>query len=192
VVTEAELEEYYNFCQSLLPDGLASLDRWRERMEKNKHIFFVVREMVIRKFASNKTMVGAFSLTPITAETSRLLAEEKISGLDFVSDHICAPSEKPTSLYLTAIAAKGFSARGMTVSFLREQLFSAIKRGVREVLTKPHTDDGLRLSQRFEFVPVDKRATGQLNRIYRLDLSSPAVQSNLSLHRTCAKSRAGR
>ena len=192
VVAETELEEYHEFCSSLLPDGLASLARWRERMRKNKDIFFAIHEVKIAKFQSRKTMVGAFSLTPITDETAQLLVEEKITGLDFVDDHLCAPAEKPASLYLTAIAAKGFRARGLTVSFLREQLLGAVQRGIKQVLTKPHTADGLRLAQKFEFVPINRHAAGQLNRIYRLDLSSPAVQSNLSLHRTCAKSRAGR
>jgi hypothetical protein len=156
IADRGELDRLHQFCTAIIPDGWASLDKWRERYDKNPKTFHMVKAIRTKGFDSTEKLVGSFALTPVTEETRELLEKEQLVGAGFTANHITAPDERPAALYLSGIAAAE-SAKGYTELLLSWKLQQEAEEGHRLIYTRPYTDDGMRLVKKYEFSPVNPR-----------------------------------
>ena len=153
IANRGELDGLHKICVTLIPEGWAGLDKWRERYDKNPRIFHMVKAIRKKGFESTERLVGSFALTPITKDTCKLLEKEQLTGMGFTANHIAAPDERPAALYLTGIVALE-TAKGYTELLLSWKLQQEAEEGNQLVYTKPLTDDGMRLVKKYEFSPV--------------------------------------
>jgi hypothetical protein len=155
LLTENELGQLHEFCSELLPGALAPLSLWKERYRKNPSIFYVVRKSLPDFRRPVETVVGSFSLIPISKAAKAALDQEAITGLDLHSKEIIARRGKPAAVYLSWVLARGYLSKSHTLSLMNEKLKEISKAQSIMLYAKPSTMDGLRLMQQYGFVPVN-------------------------------------
>lgn len=174
-VEDNQLEEVHTFCREILGDDIGTMERLREWHNKNPDILHVIYAQRQRRFKQIKTIVGFFSVFPVTTEAKQLLSRNALKGTEFNANHITARGRRPAAIYIGAVAGNGFKGREQTLMALMGFVTSLTERKTSLVFTRPISDDGLRLAKQYGFTPAIKASSKQEEGIFVRDFSKNAV-----------------
>jgi hypothetical protein len=162
-----ELGQIFRMGSDLFEGGVSSINQMKRWHRVNPRIFWVLRKNGER----GGEIKGYFCVIPLKARAAEMLVNGDISGKDFTVEHILAPTKTPTYIYIGAIAASGFRARGAALHKLLFHIEQMKAKGTKHVLTNPVTRDGSRLVKKFGFecVPADGDC-GDRDKIHQLNL----------------------
>jgi hypothetical protein len=107
---------------------------------------------VVRRVAQNgderrERLSGYFCVIPLSSEAAEFVRTDRLRGGEINLSHVPANSATAAALYIGAVAARDWSSRAVVIEALQNHVLSALKGGVRRVLTRPMTEEGLRLVQ---------------------------------------------
>lgn len=119
----------------------------------------------------SKSFVGYYCVIPISESAVKKLVSNEITGAGFISEHIVQANRDPYAVYLGGIAASGWLARGNLRSALHNEVFNHWAKKTRMAYTRPITQEGCRLIQKYNFTTVDPQNAGRMNSLYSRDLS---------------------
>ncbi len=154
-VGKSQLEALHAFCDEIL-GGVASIELVREWYDKNPNMLYWVSTHKSQAYQQMTTVVGVFSVFPVTQEAAQLLSENKLRGTDLTAKYIAAPGRQPAAIYIGAVAARGPRARQQTLMMLMGYVTALTAKKTPIVYTCPVTDDGLRVAKQYGFEPVVK------------------------------------
>lgn len=92
------------------------------------------------------------------------ICEGRIRGADLSTDHVPTTRPETFAIYIGGVAASDFYSRAVVLEALRLRINYERELGVRHFLTRPVTNDGLRLARRNHFKPVNSKGQGELIR----------------------------
>ena len=165
-----DLKGLHEFCVGIVPDGFVALELWLERYDKNPNLFYMVEAFDEPDSTGAGRLIGSFILTPITEEARAMLEREELKGVSFTTEHIAAPGSEPAAMYISGIVASGRTPRAVTLHFLKEVMRREVEKGVCLFYTKPMRGDGLRVTEKEGFSPVNPAARHELDRIYKKEM----------------------
>lgn len=126
----------------------------------------VVKIKIYTKDEVRVRISGYLCLMPITESTYQDLIAGRIKGSQINMNCIATHPRDAHALYIGAVAAKDYHARPIVMEALRLRVMYAAGQGARMLLTRPVTEDGLRLVHRYKFQPVGSESG--LHALYRL------------------------
>ncbi|MBN7820068.1 hypothetical protein [Bowmanella yangjiangensis] len=160
-----ELKFIFNMGEDLFEGGVSSVNQMKAWYKINPNIFWVLR----RKGEGKRDPIrGYFCIIPLKADAVKLLKEEQITGQSITTTHI-SKERNPKSVYVGAIAAKGFKSKGAVLHKMLNQVEILKQKGTKDVFTRPVTEDGIRLVKKFNFSCVGYDE-GEKGKLHHLDL----------------------
>ncbi|WGL16969.1 hypothetical protein PVT68_01400 [Microbulbifer bruguierae] len=160
-----ELKLIFNMGEDLFEGGVSSINQMKAWYKVNPNIFWVLR----RKGEGKRDPIrGYFCIIPLKAEAVKLLKEEQITGQSLTAAHI-SKEINPKSVYVGAIAAKGFKSKGAVLHKMLNQIEMLKQKGTKNVFTRPVTKDGVRLVEKFDFSCIGY-GEGAKGKLHHLDL----------------------
>lgn len=160
-----ELKLIHDMGVELFEGGVSSTNQMKKWYRVNPNIFWVVRR---KGDGKREAIRGYFCIIPLTQNAVDLLKDGQISGQTFTTEHLSTES-RPKSVYVGAIAAKGFKARGAVLHMLLAQIEMLRLKGTKNVFTKPVTKDGVRLVKKFDFTCIESDEIDK-DKLHHLDL----------------------
>jgi hypothetical protein len=160
-----ELKLIFNMGEDLFEGGVSSINQMKAWYKINPNIFWVLR----RKGEGKRAPIrGYFCIIPLKAEAVKLLKEEQITGQSITTAHI-SKELNPKSVYVGAIAAKGFKSKGAVLHKMLNQIEMLKQKGTKDVFTRPVTKDGVRLVKKFDFSCIGY-SEGEKGKLHHLNL----------------------
>jgi len=139
-------------------------------------IFRVVKRIIMTEDGRREQFCGYFCVIPLSVEAARLARSGELRGNQFTMRHVAATKELVAALYVGALAGRDRYSRALILGSLRAHLEQQFVRGIRTVLARPLTRDGLRIAEKNLFAPVDQPGLDQL-----YELQVPTRTHQLSL-----------
>lgn len=165
-----ELEAIHEMALEQLGDGVSAVATMHRWFDKNRRVFYVLYENKKSERRETRTLRGYFCLIPITDEaTSRMLAGE-IRAVNLTPRDIVEDGKPCGSVFIGALVATTRMARANLISVVRYELVEHASKTTGTLLTRPVTDDGLRLVKDKRFSAVDPSRQGEMNVLYRYDI----------------------
>lgn len=160
-----DLARVRNFAKSFFGEGISpivAMRRWHKRYNK---IFWLLE---VRSASLDAAPLrGYYCMIPVTSAAAEDLEGELLDGTTLQPEHIEPVTDRAAAVYIGAIAARGFFARGSVLNHLRGRLTELDGRGI-PIYARPVSEDGLRLLVKDQFKPVDSTARpDELDRMYK-------------------------
>jgi hypothetical protein len=165
-----DLPRLHDLIRDMLGEGVASLGQLQERFAKNSELFWLIEPAADGKPRPPACIAGYFILLPLTKRAAELVDRGALNGRTFKPGDIMTPKGRPGAVYIGGVAAKGRTAQGAVMAYLRDCLREYRKRGAQRAYARPVTPVGLALLQRYRFEPVGPEEPSPLGRMHRLDL----------------------
>ncbi len=128
-------------------------------------ILRVVKRVFVDDDKRCERLSGYFCVIPLSTEAAASV-KAGLRGGRLAMDHVPVSQEETAALYIGAVAAQDQASQAVVLAALHSHL-QYLDRGITEVLTRPLTEDGLRLVTKYGFQPV--RGQGGLDELYVLD-----------------------
>lgn len=152
-------------------------------------IFRVVKRVIVKDGERRERFSGYFCVIPLSVIAATSVKANTLRGGNLTMDHVPASTGETTALYIGAVAARDIYSRAVVLEALRQHVRYSSHLGVREVLTRPLTEDGLRLVKRHGFQPLE--GDGGLDELYVLNvaekLTATARPSNPTVNTDTAR-----
>jgi len=136
-------------------------------------IFRVVKRVISTENDRRERFSGYFCVIPLSSEATSSILNEDIRGNDLTVKHLPLQPEATSAVYIGALAARDYYSRAVVLEALRLHIRYAITQGVRQVLTRPLTSDGLRIVKKYLFRPVRQEG---IEHLYTLDATAHSVR----------------
>ena len=160
-ISKAELEQYLNFAQELLPNvPFPELGQIKRIHSRNSHCFKVAATI-------RGNWVGIFTLLPVNDHVRRRLNAESINGAAIRDEDIVRPRGQTRTWYLGMIAAK-FRYRAAVLQAAGETVKKLLTSPQNAVYARPITKNGLDAARRAGFVAVDGGGAPKLHRLCKV------------------------
>jgi hypothetical protein len=130
-------------------------------------ILQVVKRVLWSGYEKRERFSGYFCIIPLSTQATALVRAGTLRGGALTVNHGPANPKETAALYIGAVAARDHFSRAVVLEAMRWQVRYSAALGVKEVLTRPLTRDGLRLVRRHHFRPL--RGHGGLEELYALD-----------------------
>jgi hypothetical protein len=157
-----ELSVINELAVKLFGQGVSDLDLMQDWWKVNPGVFWILHRVTAASGYRNEELVGYFCVLPVNAEGKAQLRSEKITGATLGASVIVPPTQRPKAVYIGAIAGSDRSSKAAIVLSLTTFLKSLETTGPIDVLTRPVTDDGLRIAQQYEMKPVKDAGLGHI------------------------------
>lgn len=169
----AELRIIHELAVRLFGTDVSDLRSMREWWDVNRKIFWAIRRVTIGPGERVEKIVGYFCVIPLTGDATVKIRRGDIKGASISLHHIAASKDAPVALYIGGIAGIDFASRGAALHYLTSNIqnFGADKN--IKVLTRPVTDDGLRIVEGYRMIPVNGQ--GGLGEVYEAELSDISI-----------------
>ena len=169
VVRYNELEELQSYWERFFTSDMSDLAQAQGWHRKNGKLCWFLFEVAGRHGRKHHKprLVGSYSILPLTKKAAEQVARDELSGAKLLAEHITKPSATPTAVYLGGLVADGVFAKAELLARVAERLEQYQAKGIT-VYTRPVTKDGLRLVEKYDFVPVVQGHTG-LKHVYVKD-----------------------
>jgi pimeloyl-ACP methyl ester carboxylesterase len=142
-------------------------------------IFRVVKRVKVADGERRERFSGYFCVIPLSVNAAASVKANTLRGGKLTMDHVPASPSEIAALYIGAVAARDHYSRGIVLEALRLHVRYLAALGVQEVLTRPLTEDGLRLVRKYCFRPLEGQ--GGLDELYVLDVTEkPTVTARSS------------
>lgn len=156
-------------CEAPTPSDAAPLHRMAEewfgpdvtptdmiaRLIGIPDIIKVVRVVAQKGTVRTEEIVGYFCLFPVPPEVAQLLRTGELRGSQIDARHIERDPSRCRDVYVGAIVATHFYARGTVLEELERAIIARTRTGAVNVLTRPFTSDGRRLVKNQGFARVE-------------------------------------
>jgi len=100
----------------------------------------------------------------LTKAAASLVAADNLKGTDLRAGHIAKSFGQPAAVYIGGLVADGIFAKAELLARVGERLNHFQEKGI-PVYTRPVTDDGFRVVQKYDFQPAVVGRTG-LKHVY--------------------------
>lgn len=118
-------------------------------------VLWIVKHTIVLPDEERQRIVGYLCLIPLDDSAYRDVLAGSLRGLDISVEHTPPIGENPAAIYIGAIAANDHYSKAVVIRALKAQIELAKRDNVTHFLTRPVTDDGLRLCHRHGFSPVN-------------------------------------
>lgn len=172
VAREGELKGVHELAERYLGSNVSHLNRMISWHRINPEIFKVIYRVTRTRWSKSKKMVGYYCIIPINGEAVEKLTRKEITGAEFQSEHIVSDGRTAEAVYIGAIVAAGMFAQGNTRSLLHSELTGQRSKRTCIAFTRPTTKHGMRLVREYRFTAVDPAEDGELDALYKKDLSA--------------------
>lgn len=152
-VEESEIDDFHEFCRSILGDGVATKERMHQWQKKNPGTLYVVLSEDRKHLRRRRKVVGFFSIFPVTREACEALARNELKGTELGSQYIVSEGRRPSAIYIGGVGAKGFRAKQQTFGALVGQV-ALLEQKTPRIFTRPITDVGRTRAREYGFRPV--------------------------------------
>jgi pimeloyl-ACP methyl ester carboxylesterase len=125
-------------------------------------VFKIVKRIFVSADERRERVSGYVCFIPIGRKTYESIVAGNLKGAELTIDHVQHKDEPAYAVYIGAIAAKDYYSRAIVVEALRLRIKFAAALGVDLFLTRPVTEDGLRLCNRHGFRPLGKPGLQEL------------------------------
>lgn len=172
--SDKDLQSIYKFADRELGGGISPLELMRAWHAKNPEVMWMLMSQRAFGNGTYTQLVGCFSIMPISRPAARLVKQAKLFGNALQANHILKPNAKLVSgIYIGGVAAVGKRARAFILGYMMKEVLRYASLGI-PVYARPVTTEGLKMLERFFFVPVKPGERG-LHKIYVLDYSALAA-----------------
>lgn len=150
-----DLETIHAQAKQHFGDDVSPLNIMYEWYERNRELFWVVWHVLGSASGSRADIAeGYFCVLPLRENIVEEVARGNIPGSSFETSHIANEEEVCSAIYIGAILGNTLPARATALAYL-DLYVALISNGHRlRVLTRPITDDGLRVAQGLSMSPV--------------------------------------
>lgn len=163
-----DLPKIHAFVVSLLGPDISPLGLMQEWYQKNPEMMWILRYTNSIGEAEWQQMVGCFSIIPLTRSATRAVKQGRLTGSSFRASHILSPKAKLISgVYIGGVVATGLRAQAYILGYMMGQIQPSAAKGI-PIYSRPVTRAGLRLLQKYHFVPVKGGKSG-IGEVYVLD-----------------------
>jgi hypothetical protein len=128
-------------------------------------VFKVVKRVISTEREKRERFSGYFCVIPLSNRALASLLAGQLRGNELSVEHLPSDHELIAALYIGAVAARDHYSRAVVLEALRLNIRYALAFGVRQVLTRPLTSDGLRIVKKHSFQPVRNEGIGQLYKL---------------------------
>lgn len=149
-----DLEIVHNIGKEEIGNSVITLKTLHEWYSANRNALWIIRRCPRGLFPYKPKVVGFFSVVPINAEAAAKLMKNRPGGFRVTVDSIVAEDTRPAAWYISAVAATGFSSRGITLQQLKAFVAARISE-VSLVIAAPTTEDGLKIVRKNRMVATD-------------------------------------
>jgi pimeloyl-ACP methyl ester carboxylesterase len=139
-------------------------------------IFKVVKRIIVTEDGRREQFSGYFCVIPLSGNATRSARTGALRGNQFTMEHVAVSDERTAALYVGAVAGRDRYSRALILGSLRFHLEQQFVRGIKSVLARPLTRDGLRIAEKNLFKPLDHPGLDQL---YELVVPHRTQQLNL-------------
>lgn len=129
-----------------------------------KGILKVVKRVIHTGRDRRERFSGYFCVIPLSDETAQAMKAGTLRGYELNASHLPSGTATTAALYIGAIAARDHYSRAVVLEALRLHISYSLALGVKEVMAKPLTKEGLRLVRKYGFQPLE--GVGGLNEMY--------------------------
>lgn len=137
---------------------------------KRGGIFRVVKRVMVADGERHERLSGYFCVIPLSSTAMASVKDGTLRGGQLTMNHVPASSEETAALYIGAVAARDLASRAIVLEALRLHVHYYSKElGIHEVITRPVTNDGLRIVRKHGFRPF--KGEGGLDELYILDVA---------------------
>src|SRR6266702_2538641 len=163
-----ELRTIYELAVRLFGTDVSNLRSMREWLNVNPKILWAIRRVTTRPGQRVGEIVGYICVIPLNGDAAMKIRRGDIKGSSITLHHITARKETPMALYIGAIAGTDLASKAASLHYLASivQNFSADRK--LKVLTRPVTEDGLRIVEGHSMTPVN--GEGGLGEVYEAEL----------------------
>lgn len=167
-VGKADLPKVYDFVTEVLGPGISPVELMEEWHQKNPNMIWALTYRNSIGQGEWEQMVGCFSIIPLSRSAARAVRQGKLTGASFHGRHILSPKAKAiAAIYIGGVVARGMKAQAYILGYMMAQIEPFAAKGI-PVYSRPVTAAGLRLLQKYHFVPVKDGQTG-IGAVYILD-----------------------
>jgi hypothetical protein len=150
--THDQLRQVHEFAKMFFGEDVSQLALMKEWRRKYRRAFIVIMRRRANKVRTDEQLVGYFCLLPLQKSATEMILSGQLRGSALRPDDL-ASGGKYASIYLGAVAAKGLTARALAVAFVRRELEDHwVGAARRSIVTRPLTNDGLRLARKYSFL----------------------------------------
>lgn len=167
IVRPDEIPYVHEFMRSQVGNAVSPLEHWQQRCALNSQTLFCIEKIDKQGPIESREIKGVFSVIPITRTAVELLDKNSISARNFTAEHICSDGSIADAIYVSILLGSDRMGKGMTLGLLKHTIqlkgFSGLP-----IFTRPSTPDGIRVAEKFGFLPVVKESGNKPMTIYRL------------------------
>lgn len=179
----SDLKTINEFAQREFGERVSELQLMKRWWRVNDLVFHIISRVTILKGGRREEMVGYFCVIPLKGAVLEKLCKGEITGADIGAEFIAKQDQAPEAVYIGGVAGVDQASRGSALHFLSAHLNLFAEDKPVRVLTRPVTDDGLRVADGYGMTPVDATKTGR-GHVYEVML-----QPNHSLKGTAKRRR---
>ena len=151
---KSDLHNIHEMADGLFDWDISPLETMKLWHSHNNSLFWVLERYEINKKSKKKSFEGYFCVIPITEPATQSLLSGKLSGASFERCHIVPERKKVKAVYIGGIAAKTNTAKGFVMMGLKQYINHLFEHGLKQVITRPVSDDGLRVALHHGFTSI--------------------------------------
>ena len=161
-----ELEMIHNMAKTHFGETVSSLSTMKRWHDKNREMFSILFRIRKDGYKQTREMVGYFCVIPLTRSAQDQLLSGQARAIQLQPADIEKPDVPCDAMYIGAIVGTSMRAKGNIVSILHREITVKHAKIAKEFLARPITPDGLRLVERFGFLPIDTASKGGIDALY--------------------------
>ena len=162
-----DLPLIYKMAYNYFGGEVSSLTTMRAWQDRNPEVFSILYRVRRKRYAETREVVGYFCAIPLTRRgLSKILAGEYSRNL--LRQDIQSPRKPCAAIYIGAIVGVSQKAKGNILLMASREVESSLKSRTRTILTRPITEDGLRIALKNGFAPMNQGNRHELGTVHML------------------------
>lgn len=151
---KSDLQNIYEMADDLFDWNISPLETMKLWHTHNRSLFWVIERYEVNKKSKKKSFEGYFCVIPLIESATQSLLSGELSGANFERCHIVPERNKIEAIYVGGVAAKTKTAKGFAMMGLKQYLNYLFEQGLKQVITRPVSDDGLRIAIHHGFTSI--------------------------------------
>jgi len=150
----SDLSKIYEMADDLFDWDVSPVESMKRWQKHNSTIFWIIEKYEVNKNSKKKSFEGYFCVIPITEEATNLLLTGEITGTNFEKRHIIQTGKDFENVYIGGVAGTSRNAKGFAMMGLKQYLNYLIEQGLKRIITRPVSDDGLKVVMHHGFTSI--------------------------------------
>ena len=169
LATESDVQEAFELASRYFDSDPSTMARIREWLRADARVLWIVRRRTPGPYAGSSRLVGYYCVLPLRADAVQRMRSGALTAATLDSGDLAPSREEPAAFYIGAVAAADRVAAGTALGALQQFLRDSTPRRGLLVLTRPITEDGLRLVSHAGMQPVN--GGGGIGELYEMQMS---------------------